>query len=171
MGCDIHAYLEYTSKEAGDSGDYWSGFGGCINPGRNYDLFTLLAGVRGDAKEAVIPPRGIPSDLGCEARNDCFLFVSNDPKGDNVVSRKEAENYHKAYGSAYKKDAKGKIIYVAHPDYHSHTWLTRDEYARVLTQAKLQGDSPYATYTAILAVMDHFENQGYRTRLVLWFDN
>jgi hypothetical protein len=44
MGCDIHAYVE--SKKP-DSKTWW-GFGGRINPGRNYRMFGKLAGVRCD---------------------------------------------------------------------------------------------------------------------------
>ena len=56
MGCDIHCYIEY--KPAGS--DDWSDFGGRINPGRNYDLFAKLAGIRNyDEITPIAKPRGM----------------------------------------------------------------------------------------------------------------
>src|SRR5207237_4553244 len=58
MGADIHGFLEYRV------GDRWFGIDDGWHPGRDYELFPLLANVRGQG--ALYPPRGIPrgaSDL------------------------------------------------------------------------------------------------------------
>lgn len=122
MGCDIHCYIEY--KPAGS--DDWSDFGGRINPGRNYDLFAKLAGIRNyDEIEPVAKPRGYPKD------------------------------------AAYEAEKK----YVSNPDWHTHSWLTADEFA-----VAIEG-SGEPEYEAILAAMRSFEAGGAQARIVFWFDN
>lgn len=56
MGCDIHLHIEI--KIAG----VWHHYG---HPkiSRNYDLFQKMAGVRGDEREAIASPRGLPADI------------------------------------------------------------------------------------------------------------
>lgn len=56
MGADIHVYIEYKDK----NGD-WRNFGEFDMLGRNYDIFGLLAGVRGSF-DPVISPKGLPKD-------------------------------------------------------------------------------------------------------------
>ena len=66
MGCDIHLYIEYKNKMVEFDGyKYsWHDFGKCINPGRNYVLFALMAGVRnyGNELPVIVPRRGMPED-------------------------------------------------------------------------------------------------------------
>ena len=71
MGCDIHSYVEYRDKASG----LWKMVRiyvpyrweperlGLVEPynGRNYERFSLLAGVRGFATP-ISEPRGIPQD-------------------------------------------------------------------------------------------------------------
>lgn len=63
MGCDIHMHseikvngkwLHYDQPECD----------------RNYDLFEKMAGVRGDDKEAIALPRGLPADITETTRFD-----------------------------------------------------------------------------------------------------
>ena len=99
MGCDIHAFIEYVYE--GDT--FTNTFSdGEIHFGRNYTLFSLLAGVRG-MEQPVVSPRGFPDD--CVARGDSSVFKSN-----WIVAEKYAE-----YGS----------------DAHTPTWLTLDELKKV----------------------------------------
>lgn len=71
MGCDIHSYVEYRNKDTGQ----WKMVRiyvpyrweperlRLVEPynGRNYELFSMLAGVRGCATP-IAEPRGIPQD-------------------------------------------------------------------------------------------------------------
>ncbi len=71
IGCDLHSYVEYRDKTAG----LWKMVRmyvpyrweperlGLVEPfnGRNYELFAILAGVRGFA-QPIAEPRGIPQD-------------------------------------------------------------------------------------------------------------
>lgn len=56
MGCDVHAYVEI--KVDGK----WELYN---QPrlNRNYDLFERMAGVRGDIRNAIDDPRGLPGDV------------------------------------------------------------------------------------------------------------
>lgn len=54
MGCDIHAHLEIKVEEK------WIYYGNPRIP-RNYELFSIMAGVRGNEKP-IAKIRGIPED-------------------------------------------------------------------------------------------------------------
>lgn len=56
MGCDIHLHQEIKINNE------WRHYGAPNMP-RNYRLFELMAGVRGDVKNAIASPRGLPSDV------------------------------------------------------------------------------------------------------------
>jgi len=60
MGCDIHAYIEVVHK--GDQQREFVDDFGHIYLGRNYELFSLMAGVRGGL-EPVVGPKGIPTNI------------------------------------------------------------------------------------------------------------
>lgn len=63
MGCDIHAHFEI--KIAGRWEHYTT-----PDIGRNYKLFERMAGVRGDPREAIASPRGLPSELSAVTKLD-----------------------------------------------------------------------------------------------------
>lgn len=156
MGCDIHAYIEY---QAGDS---WRSFGGLINPGRDYRAFCRLAGVRGD-DAPLVPLRGMPTDAGWSAKWDSVLSVRGEGDGDEEGSttRERAEKWT-AEGIANYTDKSRN--WITHPDWHSHTYLFTDEWAKAIDQKDVE-------YAAILGAMKVFENAGHRARVVFWFDN
>lgn len=60
MGCDIHGVVQMRHSDLPRWNDV-----ACIDSGRNYRLFSALAGVRqGDDDEPMIAePRGLPSDF------------------------------------------------------------------------------------------------------------
>lgn len=68
MGCDIHLYVE--ARENG----VWVEKKGDFYDGRNYNLFSVLAGVRN--RHEIIPicePRGLPEDVSESVREDeCY---------------------------------------------------------------------------------------------------
>lgn len=80
MGCDIHVYVEYKNKNTGkwvlgnpEFPNYqnwnhevrkWEQKDGALN-WRNYELFSLLAGVRG-WNDPLVEPRGLPYDMSDE---------------------------------------------------------------------------------------------------------
>jgi hypothetical protein len=124
MGCDIHAYLEFKRPQD----ERWVSFGKQLSLGRNYRLFALLANVRGDG--AVIPPKGIPRDLGYHAQDAYLLWVTDQyPDGDGSTSTAKARRWV-AQGISEWWTPERK--YVTDPDAHTPSWLTTAEYADVL---------------------------------------
>lgn len=157
MGCDIHCYIEYRYPKHDD----WTSFGGRINPGRNYGLFAKLAGVRNyDDVTPVAEPRGIPADMSDGTGRSYWMYVTEAP-GDGHCTPEVAKQYVQ-YGAKYKDEREN---FVSNPDWHSHSWLTPDEYAVAI------GDSGEPEYDAILAAMRSFEENGFQARIVFWFDS
>ena len=130
MGCDIHCYIEY--REPGR--ESWSGFGGRINPGRNYWIFGALAGVRADHIPH-LEPRGFPLDCGYSTWDDNTIYVSDDQvepwendSGSTFYSRAHAEEYVGKGYCQYVARGSSHRSFVTRSDHHSHSWLTPDEY-------------------------------------------
>lgn len=207
MGCDIHCYIEYRDRDVSDREDKsWSSFGGRINPGRNYLMFSLMAGVRGG--DGIFEVRGLPEGLGYYSNDDNYLYITADKECNcgecKSVSVENAARWVESGSSEYKNNREGKPTWVSHPDWHSHSWLSLVEFRQVLEKYKeveqreweeLEKDrvellnkvpeneqeqswlyKPYAhatapEYQAMEAAMAKFEELGYESRLVFWFDN
>lgn len=160
MGCDIHCYIEYREKDSGR----WRDFGGRINPGRNYAVFERMAGVRGDT--AMFEPRGLPENISHASQNDSRLYITNDGAGDDECSKENADRWIKS-GCSKLVDEK----WVTNPDWHSHSWLTAQELESAVDAAQDKYGQSAQEYRAIIAAMRCFEELGYVSRVVFWFDN
>lgn len=76
MGCDIFVHLEHYNKESKrweNLSLYKKDTDGTfksvdVYDGRDYELFGILAGVRG-CNSPFVYPRGVPDDLSCEVSN------------------------------------------------------------------------------------------------------
>lgn len=181
MGCDIHCYVEYASFNRGGNGEpYWQNLGGRSNPGRDYGMFGLIAGVRGG--EALFPPKGLPSGaIGWETKDDAFVRVTENGNPHDQcgcpdsyeMSRPQAEEYlAKGYAQEIERDKDGNLTRITHCDWHSHTWLTTEEFNQILEAYSDRFDSePPAAYFALYASMLAMESRGLQVRLVCWFDN
>lgn len=165
MGCDIHCYPEFRKP----NNEHWSSWSGRVNPGRNYELFGFIAGVRGEG-EPVVPQRGLPpGKLGFYAFDDHKLSI-NDKFADSegFCTFAKAQEWAK-HGSVIVNTEAGSPWYVTHPDWHSHTWLTPAELEQAIkccTRWEPQDD-----YFALLAALKSLESRGNEVRLVVWFDN
>lgn len=167
MGADIHCYIEHARPKRED---YWRAFGGRINPGRDYTMFAILAGVRG-SEQPLIPPRGLPPHLGWESNRDSHLFVSKDnPGGEGNCSREQAVKWVAQGSATWQGEAQN---FVTHPDWHSHSWMTPDEWeAACAAGEKANPAFPVdPEYYAMLAAMRELEKRGLVVRVVFWFDN
>jgi len=73
----------------------------------------------------------------------------------------------------------GKPVWVEHPDWHSHSWMTTKELQKAYKiyekHASKEWDDDIRVgveYRAILAAMKEIESCGeYEARVVFWFDN
>ncbi len=171
MGCDIHMYVEYKRKER----SVWSSFGGKINPGRNYNMFARMAGVRGEFEGVSLEPKGMPEDAGYKANDGNRLYIT-DTEGEEYVTMETAQKWVDSNSSVFINGSDGKPLWVTHPDWHSHTWLSADEYRDIVRgyHEQVKGADTYnkeSEYKAILAAMESLQADGYEVRVVLWFDN
>jgi hypothetical protein len=173
MGCDIHCYIEYKVKRAHDGQEFWSSHGGRINPGRNYWAFGHMASVRSD-RGLAFPPKGYPEDADYYANQDAYLYIDDECSDeDGYTSLARAKQWEKHGHKIIERD--GKPYKVEHPDWHSHSWLTPDEFEQVCKQdykdACNESGKIDGTYTAILATLRALEKEYEGARLVFWFDN
>ena len=166
MGCDIHCYIEYRRKT--DKG-HWNGFGGRINPGRFYAMFSIMAGVRKyDGSPTLFKPKGLPDDLGFESKDDNRFYITDTTSEGYVTKAKAYEWVAKGYSKLVDEH------WVTNPDWHSHSWLTPNEYNEAIEAFKKSCANGFyldPEYTAILDCLRSFERQGFESRLVFWFDN
>lgn len=169
MGCDIHMYVEYTEKKEEEK--WWLSFGGRFNPGRNYDLFAILADVRNyDGAKCIYPPRGLPEPLGFRATWDYYLRVNKSAKSvdecfEGQCLQSHADKWTATGQSVWRDDSKDV---VSNPDWHTPSWLYVDELEEVLKKSKW---SFGREYKALLAAMKSLKNDNYLVRVVFWFDN
>jgi hypothetical protein len=182
MGADIHAYVEYADFQTAEGEDYWKALTENFGS-RNYYLFGLLAEVRGEGP-ALFPVRGLPEGrLSYQTDDGYWLRATDDPSlrdHEGWTSRSSAERYAAQYHCPVERNADGSILRVAHPDWHSHSWLATEELAAVLdhyaanVSARYADDRPNEApveWRAILAAMRVFEAAGKKARVVFWFDN
>lgn len=159
MGCDIHMVIEYRDEHRRE----WCAFTGPLNPGRNYALFSRLAGVRNyEGVDPAIPPRGRPSNLSWTAARALTMTVVPDERGggDHVVIRSKAE-----YWVASKSSEWVDENHISHPDLHSISWMSADEFEAAIHGAR------ELEYGAVLAALRYFESRGCEARVIFWFDN
>lgn len=169
MGCDIHMYVEYKRKEREDFYD----FGGRFNPGRNYLMFGVLSkGVRCDLKNG-FEVKGMPpyASLAFASRNDYTYYVTDEENNEERwVTRERADGWVDKGYSIYVDEKKH---FISNPDWHSHSWLTTNEYEAAIDIYR-ENDVPtypIVEYKAILAAMKSLEEDGFEARIVFWFDN
>jgi hypothetical protein len=190
MGCDIHMYFEYADNETlekvakGEKNGrgelitpYWRDLGGRVNPGRNYAMFGFLSqGVRSDFDNGFVP-KGLPpfDELSYSSRNDSVCYITETGEGENETTLERALSW--VNNDPTKLHYRGdKPLWVNHPDWHSHNWLTTAEYEQAINNyieyAKTEDDFGVpAEYGAMLAAMQYLEKNCYTARVVFWFDN
>lgn len=162
MGCDIHMYPEY--RKVGR--DHWQSLARRMNPGRDYDLFNKIAGLRGDG-EPVLPVRGMPANPSMMTKWENELFIS-DEGGEECCTTKQAEQWITSGSSQYVDERKKS---VTHPDWHSHTWLTSAEFRQILELPREIGWNIDVAYWGLLAMLEEIDRRAQETRIVIWFDN
>lgn len=133
MGCDIHPFIQMFEYK--DRKDLVKSFCGEIAFDRNYGLFGLMAGVRGGP--ALIEPKGIPKNLCWYIEDDYYLRISDDKNDLNqqgYCTSEKAREWVSLGLSRYFEDKEWKIKKVSHPDNHTESWFTTDEFERVLNE-------------------------------------
>lgn len=189
MGADIHMFVEYQYKEHAQRAEkegrkpYWWGFGGHLNPGRNYTMFAILAGVRGQYPDSFEPKGILPRDeMGFDASREAYMYIFDDK--DRCCENADREPWYILRSDALKWAERGhKIIdntWMQAFDYHSHSWMTISELEKAYEiylkyQSEQWPDEDIRVpleYQALLAAMKALEGNGEcEVRVVFWFDN
>ena len=154
MGCDLHLFIEYKI------GNIWCNIGHEFNMPRNYWMFGLLADVR-NINNLNRHPKGLPDKISYGTHNDAFIVISK-VKSEDTCTIEQAEQWR----------VEIKDGYAEHPDWHSHSWLTYEEYREILTDYKEAFNESYDfEYDIVLTIMEKIIQRNIETRIVFWFDN
>lgn len=158
MGCDIHMHVEYRKLGKWYSGDYYRKKGDKyvvveFYPGRNYDLFAMLADVRNyDYRDYVDSARGLPSDITDDVRNE-FEPWRLDAHDCSYLTLKELIDF--------QEEHKGDSDY--------------DDLNYVIDKLKIVADELYLIYdfewTGIAVTRQRAYEKSDDIRIVFWFDN
>ena len=170
MGCGIHCCIEYAPSRRSDESRWdYTPFSCDVNIGRDYDLYALMAGVRGE--EAIVPvcePKGQPEDVSAAFLLHSSCRIDDElaaQEVDGYCSREEAERWVKEGASLYIGEGA-----VTDPDWHSISWLNVAELEEVQRRYRLLRDTDHLQLSAVIAAMHALDNQqGGRSRLVFWF--
>jgi hypothetical protein len=141
-----------------------------INPGRNYELFSELSGVRGGYGTRPIATPGWPEDASWGAKLSNQINISDSAEsGYNHIGRSvsvtDARILVENGTCQYIKDKIGNNIALTHPDWHSHGHCT----VRQMSNA-LRGNS-LPEYRAMLAAARSLERDGMEVRFIFYYDN
>jgi hypothetical protein len=169
MGADVHCFIEFGKNE--DFPDCFSK----VHFNRDYTLFGVMAGVRNEDL-VLFHPKGLPKKISWRAESEYYLFVDKDSKpgehlcDEHSCTKQRADEWIEQGLSTYKVK---NTSFVTNPDWHSTSWLTTEEFAKVLNKLEylhVHLDYPNSitpTLKATLAAMRELPN----ARLVFWFDN
>ena len=172
MGCDIHAFVELVSKEDQTRVSSIAEF----NLGRDYRLFTVLAGVRVSEQLLFPEPKGIPKSLGWQTGDKYYMVVvpDNEPgEEENTVKRSSAEEYVKDGFSTWE-DPKNQWR-ISSPDWHTPSYLNTKELEDAIqvygpANAGLEGTREIRGVLSLMKTLDQ-DNKKTEARFVFWFDN
>lgn len=95
MGCDIHTHFEI--KVDGEWLHYSQ-----ANIRRNYRLFEKMAGVRGESKNAISLPRGLPNNLSKITQLEVDYW-DTDAHSHSWLSTDEIKEIHKFHEELYEE--------------------------------------------------------------------
>lgn len=174
MGCDIHCVIEYKKDY-----DHWTSFGNqSINPGRNYEWFANLAGVRGSPKDRPLATRfGLPEKVSWTTAHETSMFVYDGLTGDccrgSAISRELADKwvaaglvkYLEDFYTMQPPDYKKLYTRVTHPDWHTYGWCTAVDWKKSTRGFK------WIDIKCMNAIIDTLVKNDFEVRVVFWFDN
>lgn len=200
MGCDIHAYIDMDAEWSRQGERPFADHFGHVRIERNYELFGLLAGVRG-VGPAVVEPRGIPPTkreadekglplntplVSMWTEGEYGLYVRAPRPEPKKGEEPEPEPYEEgtcSYEDAVKWTESGwsRTISagagwrISNPDWHTASYLFLEEVMEVQDRYRQRGRSEglhgYSQpLNAIVAAMKALGARS-RARLVFWFDN
>jgi len=138
MGCDSHCHLEIKV------GGTWLHYS-APRVHRNYELFEKMAGVRGEERKAIAPPRGIPGDASDVTKLEA-KWLGSDCHSHSWLSANELAEIIKFQEKQYGND----FWKVSHQEW-----------------GYLNGNG----WDGFLKYRDSYPKEIEDIRLVFWFDN
>jgi hypothetical protein len=170
MGTHLYFQIEVTSTKNFPR-LRWGNFARVYLP-QDYLLFALLAAVRrSEFVDEELPwraPKGLPADVDEHTLEEDSLVVDDEADKLDVpltCSRAAAEEWVREGISRYLEDG----YKVTHPDFHSHSWATREELEQIERDYKAAGGSD-TSLAPIIAMMNAFDTTGHIARAVFWFE-
>jgi hypothetical protein len=106
MGCDIHAYIDYDHLGS------ISNLYGRLYLGRDYTLFGLIAGVRGQC-HPVVAPRSLPSVTSFSVRYEAYSRLEElkpDYHSHTWLTTDEVASVAKEYKKLVPESERGLIL-------------------------------------------------------------
>jgi hypothetical protein len=151
MGCDIHLIVEARENEN------LTWYAHVINPyvGRPYELFSILAGVRGWHEESMTP-RGLPGDVSGDTKQ--LYDKGEDGEGFNYfhsASHVNLDEFEYCLNVASEKMHQGLI----------------DEYEEMGRRKKPPKEEYFKLERALLNYLRSTQDKGIELRIVFWFDS
>ncbi|WP_434045013.1 hypothetical protein [Sorangium cellulosum] len=151
---------------------------------RDYGLFAALAGVRAQPGFVPLrPPRGIPRDVSQHVADRYFVPVLEDERarawglGDHFTPPHAAQLVASG-ASHWLPDGTTTPLtpathgYIAHPDWHSASWLAVHEIRLALEHAQFSLDAASDEFVLLFQYVSAVAGKkGPSTRVVFWFDN
>lgn len=201
MGTDIHLFVECDNSNDAPAFSNASGLRsfsyGELLATRDYKIFDALAGARrhvvtgGMDTECMIQPRGLPSPVSDAIYYRYYLIVDEprypDLWADHVPFRlwalppvpledadewvrKGLSHYAPVSLNALGRPARRR---VSNPDWHSASWLFRDELLAIMQSSDLRLEDLSREWRHILLLLDQLslDYGDNRVRVVFWFDN
>ncbi|MFN4973819.1 MAG: hypothetical protein ACK5GV_01080 [Bacteroidota bacterium] len=168
MGCDIHAFIEYVYEDDSITNTF-CGDEMCF--GRDYDLFSLLAGVRG-LSSPFVQPRGFPvadKATGIYAPNwqvsEKYSQYGSDAHSATWLTLDELKQIRKLY-------IQEKVDYADNIEFEVQEMVKNSNIMNSIftySFGELENQGLYLT----IAIMESLLklNPTIKTRLVCWFDS
>lgn len=183
-------FVEYRNKKRAQEDktkgrkSHWYSYGDHTNPGRNYTMFGILAGVRGKYEDSFEPKGKLDrEEMGWSSRDANWFYISKDVAEtdlENGYTNLETAKKWEGYGCRIENDQNGKPAWVEQRHWHSHTWMSIEEleeaFKRYMVRASAEWEEGITKapleYRAMLASMKALEDDGENeVRVVFWFDN
>lgn len=191
MGCDIHIFVEYKIDDTWYDGDYYmptrdfSKTGRRyermeIFPGRCYDLFGLLAGVRGNVKP-IKSPKGLPKDCNKGIKIEAEKWDSDAHNHSWYTLREliKCKKYQTIEHEGWVTDEDAKridngephaewVVYSSNGKFRNYReWKTKEYLLEsIVTKLKERIKDIFYAWDDE-GILDHAD----RIRIVFWFDN
>ncbi len=180
MGCDIHLFAEVRCE----NGSYDALSDGEFRIPPDYPLFAALAGVRAERGFVpMFPPRGIPEDISYEVADRYFVPVLDSKRaakwhiGEHVTPEEARRLVQDGKSHWLTKGTTSPFTpstggHIAHPDWHSASWLILDEVRLSLEHAGYPVTGASDEFQLLIEYLAAFaKRKSTSVRVVFWFDN